>query len=1157
MRKFWVIFFSVIISCTLVASMVFVFATRETIELSAKVLYVNVGQEVPLSVNKKHGNNATTISASSSDSSIASYSNGLCVAKAGGVARITFSTSNSRFRNLHCDVNVGDGSVENPYYISTAEELMSIGSADSAYPAGANYKLVNDIDMSVVADKYWTPIAEFEGTFDGNGYTISNIVINNNESNEIMTNAGLFGVVGATSTIVNLKVVNFYCVGEFVNVGVIAGVNNGTIDRVEVRDAFLDVTAENIGGIAGQNMTADSSSIYGTTMTAVISKSSADVIIGQTQKVTNSGVTYVNKGATGNIGGIAGQNIGGTISNTYSKGKVVLGETGIIYGGIVGNNEYLFTSTANASNSYVSSGKIENSYSSIALFPSKVTNYSSEAIGGVVGKNMDILEEVESNGVVIKLNSNNLNGLYYDKDKLNNSETNKIKVFTGVGSNLIYDKSVENNNITEKSGYVLGYTSNGMKVMTNYKSNAKTTEIYNTNGTLITTRTSSSNWDFENVWVLDGNANNGYPELRYTYVEESEDDNNTYSYIILNTYELTLAQGDYTTQKEVKGLASIIIKDSNGKKVTESTSSNIRINMVEGFRIATSSKGIVVYDLDNKIYYTIEFAIAGSTYKFNSIELSDSLITNGGRVDSDCTATIWFRNTNHTLTIINAETGRTIKTATVTEGTSLQSQINSVLNSMTGYKYVRFNTVSNGTGATYTASSRMPNKDLTLYVIVTRNNTTNPDIDPDIEPSDPDVNPDIDPDYGDAYQINSVETWNNYVAKYATSSSAKFVQTRSFTIDSSFKSVSELAGTYDGNGYTITVRGTLRNFAIFKSIRKGATVTGLNVQYSSATIKSVEDDYYFGGIANQVKGSIEECSVSGTINLDFTVEKGVGGLVGLLAEGKVVDSANSAKINAISQSVAGIVGVLKKGNIEECTNSGAIVNNSESIYDYEILQHGTVISAGIVGYLYGSSTKIIEGNTNSGKIVSSISGCNDGAVSAGIAGYCNNATITDNVNKGTIESEYQSGGIVAFVNGGTISSNYNYGNITAETSNNTNVAAGGIVGKIHDSGKITNNSHMSGMIIAKTVTRGGTEAFAGGIIGCMFYGGSASGNTLGKAVNISVSGYYAYVGGGCGKVTDANFASTKFVSGWSTNASRYLSANGVETHINYNTTIAY
>ena len=98
---------------------------------------------------------------------------------------------------------------------------------------------------------------------------------------------------------------------------------------------------------------------------------------------------------------------------------------------------------------------------------------------------------------------------------------------------------------------------------------------------------------------------------------------------------------------------------------------------------------------------------------------------------------------------------------------------------------------------------------------------------------------------------------------------------------------------------------------------------------------------------------------------------------------------------------------------------------------------------------------------------------------------------------------------------------------------------------------------MSGMIIAKTVTRGGTEAFAGGIIGCMFYGGSASGNTLGKAVNISVSGYYAYVGGGCGKVTDANFASTKFVSGWSTNASRYLSANGVETHINYNTTIAY
>ena len=1153
MRKFWVVFFSILVTCIVGISLIVVFSTRETIKITANVMYVNVGEEFALNLTQTNANSNTTITASSSDSSIVSYDNGMCVAKMGGTARVTFTTSNARFRNLYCDVIVGDGSFENPYYISSAEQLASIGRSDSNYSSNAYFKLVNDIDASEYNDGYWQIISEFNGVLDGNGYKIANIVIDNKNDNNVISieNAGIFGIVSANAQIYNLRVDDIYIVGSFVNVGSIAGVSYGTIDKIEVTKAFFDVEAETVGGIVGRLATSDNANRN----IATITTSSADVTMGQSQKVSDNGVTYVNTGISGMIGGIAGQNMGGIISNTYSVGKVVLGESNVTYGGIVGENEYVTTSTIdNSTNSYVAPARVDKSYSAITLFSNKVKNYANEAIGGVVGINIDCMESVDNQGVVIELNSNNLCGLYYDKENLNYSTTTTSKTFNGVGKNYLLDNTLEITNVAESAGYVMGYTSNNMKVAANYKANDNVTEIYNTNGTLISTKSQSSTWDFDKVWNLNSSKNNGYPYLTYAELDEEDILTGNHSYIILDTYELKITQGNYETQKATKGLCTITIADANGNIVKTSTATEITIDVVEGFKVAYNSNKIYIYDLNNKTYYTITFAIANNDYKFNSITLDDYTIANNGAVKDDAEVNVWFRNTNHTLTFINANTGKTIKTATVVEGTSIQSYITSVNNTYSQYK-VKYNTASNGTGSTYTASSKMPNKDLILYVIyntTTNDNSSNTDI------RENDYNNDNDNyDYSDAYEISDSESWNNYLVRNASNSNATFVITNSFTITTSQKVVNTLAGTLNGNGYTITVRGTLNNFGLIDTVANTGSIKNLKVNYTSAKINSLYNSEYFGGIVNECKGEIEDCSVSGTINFDYTVTKGVAGIVGHL-DGNIMDCSNSAKISCPAQFVAGVAAVMKRGEVADCTNSGAITNESTSIFDYQLLSNGTVVAAGIVGYMYTSSAKTVKTNTNSGKIQSSISGANDGGNSGGIVGYLSYGTVTENTNKGAIVSDYQAGGIVCFVEGGVVSYNTNSASITASSTGiQTNSCAGGVVGKVKDGGKVNNNTHSNGSISASANSSYYCEAFAGAIIGGMFFGGSATNNKLSGNVNISATAYDAYVAGGCGIVFDnASFTNCTYPTSWSSNSARYLNGTGYNVISNYNINVS-
>ena len=110
------------------------------------------------------------------------------------------------------------------YSISTAEELAQLATmTNDGKVTGGEFVLSNNIDLSGYStSEGWTPIGNstnsFSGTFDGNGYVVSNLYINRPNKND----QGLFGYTDGAE-IKNLGIENFNVTG-LTNVGGLVGI---------------------------------------------------------------------------------------------------------------------------------------------------------------------------------------------------------------------------------------------------------------------------------------------------------------------------------------------------------------------------------------------------------------------------------------------------------------------------------------------------------------------------------------------------------------------------------------------------------------------------------------------------------------------------------------------------------------------------------------------------------------------------------------------------------------------------------------------------------------------------------------------------------------------------------------------------------------------
>lgn len=154
----------------------------------------------------------------------------------------------------------GAGTVDDPYKISTGAELAYLAekvNGGKSY-SGNYFKLTSDIrlnadDVPTAGDSLnsWTSIGnanakKFQGTFDGDGHTISGLYINN-----AVQNQGLFGYVGRGGVVQNLVVAGrVTATGQNYVGGIVAMLNGGTVQNCGFYGAVTAGTSYT-GGVVG------------------------------------------------------------------------------------------------------------------------------------------------------------------------------------------------------------------------------------------------------------------------------------------------------------------------------------------------------------------------------------------------------------------------------------------------------------------------------------------------------------------------------------------------------------------------------------------------------------------------------------------------------------------------------------------------------------------------------------------------------------------------------------------------------------------------------------------------------------------------------------------------------------------------------------------
>ena len=230
----------------------------------------------------------------------------------------------------------------------------------------------------------------FEGTFDGNGYTISNLSYSkDNKTYNELINIGLFGVTGKNAKIKNLITNNFNInipweekdlylkeqtnklySAHYWDVGNIVGYNQGLIENCINNSDIYGIYK--VGGISGYS----SGNIKNCKNTGMV-KGYATVggIVGYSgNAIIENCINTANISGKGRCGGIVGYLTDGKINNCRNKGNI---KGGYIAGGIV----------AQAMNSTISSA---NNYDSVD---------GDEYIGGILGyADKSLITEVLNNG---------------------------------------------------------------------------------------------------------------------------------------------------------------------------------------------------------------------------------------------------------------------------------------------------------------------------------------------------------------------------------------------------------------------------------------------------------------------------------------------------------------------------------------------------------------------------------------------------------------------------------------------------------------------------------------------------------------------------------------------------------------------------------------
>jgi hypothetical protein len=206
----------------------------------------------------------------------------------------------------------GAGEPNEPYLISTAEQLKSIGHNPRLMTC--HFRLLKNLDvMGLRFHPIGDPNFPYAGTFDGDGHTISHLTVAGDSF------LGLFGQLGFGGVIRDLGVLEVNVTGSGYYIGGLVGANGGRITPpgVVINCCITGLIRGGIavGGLVGWNARGD--------------------IVGSYSSASVSGTGY-------DIGGLVGNN-SGRIATSYSVGSA--SGPHFIWSGLVGGGDGSITAS--------------------------------------------------------------------------------------------------------------------------------------------------------------------------------------------------------------------------------------------------------------------------------------------------------------------------------------------------------------------------------------------------------------------------------------------------------------------------------------------------------------------------------------------------------------------------------------------------------------------------------------------------------------------------------------------------------------------------------------------------------------------------------------------------------------------------------------------
>lgn len=234
---------------------------------------------------------------------------------------------------LLCTLTLPAAAASDTVTIATAQDFADFSKqcTRDTWSQGLTVELTADLDLSGIE---FTPVPIFQGTFHGNGHTISGLSFDKKGSK-----AGLFRTLTASAVVEDLTVEGSLSPqGSASQAGLLAGENYGAVNRCAAQGSVTG--QQDIGGLVGLNgegavLTACSSAAAVTGVTNVGGITGQN--LGTVTDCTNTGEinTQADQDTPTSVGGIAGLSRG-TIRGCTNSGAVGYQHVGYNMGGIAG-----------------------------------------------------------------------------------------------------------------------------------------------------------------------------------------------------------------------------------------------------------------------------------------------------------------------------------------------------------------------------------------------------------------------------------------------------------------------------------------------------------------------------------------------------------------------------------------------------------------------------------------------------------------------------------------------------------------------------------------------------------------------------------------------------------------------------------------------------